>query len=93
MVNEIAKKEKTLIRSPESQRFWVSNGSVLSDLNDLKKALEEMDDDTFYHHVNQDKNDFSLWVREVLKESKLSSAFKKIKTKKSMLQKIKVYLS
>ena len=81
-----------LVLAPENQKFWLANGRALIDLSDLKNALEDMDSDTFSHHVNSEKNDFANWVGDVLMEPKLSLSLRKVKTKKGMLQKIKARL-
>jgi len=31
-----------------------------------------MSDDVFYHHANQERNDFSNWARDVLQEQDLA---------------------
>ncbi|MFH1053192.1 MAG: hypothetical protein V1740_02130 [Candidatus Woesearchaeota archaeon] len=36
-----------------------------------------MDDETFKHHVNKEKNDFSEWIRVVFKDEELANAVKK----------------
>ena len=58
--------------SPAEKRFMVANGRLLNDLKDLAEALEEMGEDTYYHHVNDARNDFSNWIGEVLKEKDLA---------------------
>ena len=67
---------KTLLRdvSPD-QAFWVSNGPVLKNLEELSNALPAMSGDTFSHHVNKEKNDFSNWVREAIGDKKLANEF------------------
>ena len=64
-----------------AQYFYVNNGSVLHNLTDLLGELRTMDDFTFQHHVNAEKNDFSNWTRDILKNNALA---KKIASSKSI---------
>lgn len=54
------------IAASGEQCFWVNNGPVLADIRDLFHALDEMTDAQFKHHISGGKNDFALWVRDVL---------------------------
>ena len=40
--------------APE-QCFWVNNGPILKNIEELADALPEMSNDIFYHHVNNEK--------------------------------------
>ena len=74
--------------APE-QCFWVNNGSVLKNLDELANTLPEMNHETFQHHVNNEKNDFSNWIRDVLGDQKLADDLLSSKSKASVLNKIK----
>ncbi|MBI2657669.1 hypothetical protein HYX08_03165 [Candidatus Woesearchaeota archaeon] len=74
--------------SPE-QCFWVNNGPILKNLDELASALPEMGDDTFHHHVNKEKNDFSSWVRNILGDVKLANDLLSSKNKESIAKKIR----
>ena len=69
--------------------FWINNGPVLKNLDELYMALSEMKKETFTHHANAEKNDFSSWVKEVLGDTKLAEDLSKIKSKKGMALKVK----
>ena len=45
--------------------FKLRDGKELSNLIELAHALEEMADETFFHHANIERNDFSSWIKEV----------------------------
>ncbi len=66
--------------------FHLYNGVVLKNLHDLIDVLEIIDDDTFEHHVKKDKNDFSEWIRHVIKDKNLADKIKKSKTKTEMIE-------
>ena len=48
-----------------------------------------MKKETFAHHVNAEKNDFSAWVRDILGDQKLAQDLSKVKSKKGMALKVK----
>jgi len=52
--------------------FMVVDGSVIKDLKELASALDKMSDDSFYYHVNEWKNDFYNWTKNVFKELELA---------------------
>ena len=74
--------------NPE-QCFWVNNGPVLKNLDELSRALAEINKDAFKHHVNKEKNDFSSWVRDILGDQKLAEDIAKIKSKNAIAAKVK----
>jgi hypothetical protein len=57
---------------PGDKVFWCHDGQKLSNLEELAAALREMPGDTFHHHVTSEKNDFSVWVREVMGDQTLA---------------------
>lgn len=82
-----APKAKAAVQELEvygDQRFFVINGYTLSRLSELPAALKAMDADTYAYHVNSDKNDFSLWVSDVLLNKALATKLKKAKNKDDM---------
>jgi hypothetical protein len=66
---------------PEEKRFWVVDGRYLSNLGELKTALEGMTDETFNVHSDENKSDFSKWAAEVIGDAKLASDLKKSTTR------------
>ena len=73
--------------APE-QCFWCNNGPVLKNLEELANFLPEMNEDTFRHHVNNDKNDFSNWVRDIIGDQKLADNLLSSSTRESALKKV-----
>jgi hypothetical protein len=74
------------------QRFFLSNGQVISRLNDLCEALKSMDDNTYNYHVNGDRNDFASWISDVFLNKPLASRISKSKNRYSMASTIEEYL-
>jgi hypothetical protein len=71
--------------SPE-EYFYLHNGVVIKNLHELIDALEVMDEETFKHHVNDNRNDFSNWVKEVIKDINIAEKLNKAKTKNEMIK-------
>jgi len=74
-----------VIRKAE-RYFYVCNGDVLKDLDELLNAVENMDDQSLAHHFNSEKNDFAEWVRKVLRERDLANKLKYSKTREEMAE-------
>jgi hypothetical protein len=77
-----------LLREIEgNERFFANDGSVIDGLRGLPTALAEMSDDTFMSHANEEKNDFSNWVRDVCGDEKLARDLSTVKTKANAAKK------
>ncbi|MCA9353773.1 hypothetical protein KC842_02795 [Candidatus Nomurabacteria bacterium] len=85
--------KKPLVVSGGEFAFWSNDGRVLSSLLDLYNALDEMSEDTYSYHVNPEKNDFSIWVAEVLCDKSCARDLSKAKTRNSARTSIKKHLS
>lgn len=82
-MNKKTKEKLRLINAENELCFWINNGPILKNLNDLKNALLKMSEGSFKYHVNKEKNDFANWVKNVLKDSVLADKLAKTKTLKS----------
>ncbi len=87
----VAKEEakRYLCDTAPEQCFWVNNGPILKNLEELANALPDMSDETFHHHVNNEKNDFSNWFRDVIGDQKLANDVLSSKNKESVLKKVR----
>ena len=81
--------KKYLSDAAPEQCFWVNNGPILKNLDELANAMPDLSNDTFYHHVNSDKNDFSNWIRDVIGDQALANDLLSSKDKYSALRKIR----
>ena len=72
--------------------FWVCGGYILHNLLDLKDALLSMDNETFTHHVNSEKNDFAQWVDSILLDSELAQKLTKNKTASASAKTVEAHL-
>lgn len=80
--------EPKIIKAEGPARFWAKDGRILTDLKDLKQALDEMAEETYAYHVNKTRNDFAKWTEEVLKNKKVAAELKKAKNKLDALKKV-----
>ncbi|MAE12942.1 hypothetical protein CMO92_00110 [Candidatus Woesearchaeota archaeon] len=53
--------------SPEHY-FYLHKDGILKNYEDLFSALQDMDEHVFRHHVNEHKNDFALWAKDVFED-------------------------
>lgn len=75
-----------IIKSEEY--FRLSNGRIIKNMYELLNALESMNDDTFNFHVNENKNDFGNWIRDIFKDEKLSKSIFESKTREDIMKAI-----
>jgi len=66
-----------LADAPDEKRFWLADGRYLKNLDELAAALRDMSAETFAYHVNEGKNDFAIWVRDVFGDNELAAALLK----------------
>jgi len=57
---------------PDEHVFRCHDGSIFRNMRELGDGLEAISDETFVFHANADKNDFSNWVRDIIKDEKLA---------------------
>lgn len=69
--------ERLLANVPGEHVFWCCYGQLLHNLRELKEALEDMLDEAYAYHANQEKNDFSEWIKYVVGDQKLARDLEK----------------
>ncbi len=69
----------------DNYKLTLKNGRTLSTLDDLYSALSNISDDVFYYHVNENRNDFYNWVKDVFKNNKLAEDLLECSTKEAAL--------
>lgn len=80
--------KKYLSDVPTPQCFWVNNGPILKNLEELAGVLKELSNESFMHHVNKEKNDFSAWINEVIGDKKLANDLLSAKNRDSASKKV-----
>lgn len=68
--------------------FWTSDGQVYKNLEEFANGLQNMSSETFKYHANNEKNDFSTWVKEVIGDVKLANDLLSSRSKNSAAKKI-----
>jgi hypothetical protein len=83
---------KLLGEAPQEYEFHLKDGKKLRSVFELVDALEEMHDDVFKEHVNEMKNDFSNWIKDVFEESHVAREIEKlnsrIETQRTLLRRL-----
>ena len=62
---------------PVEYVFRSCDGRVLRNAKDLGDALNTMTYETYIFHVNTDKNDFTNWARDIIKDEMLAKDLQK----------------
>ncbi|MFW6013908.1 MAG: hypothetical protein ACOCZQ_01410 [Nanoarchaeota archaeon] len=75
------KSSKFKTKMPEDKRFVLSDGRVICSAKELALEIGNIGDDIFYYHVNEHKNDFSNWLRDVVELVDLSENLGKTRDK------------
>ena len=78
---EVIIRKKILGEAPQEQHFIVADGKKLKNVIELADALETMTEEIFAHHVNEVKNDFSSWVRDVFYDHSLAEDIARAKNR------------
>ncbi|MCF7862280.1 hypothetical protein K9M79_08650 [Candidatus Woesearchaeota archaeon] len=68
--------------------FHLKDGSKIHDIDDFFMIIKNLPDDIFYHHVNQERNDFVTWIRQSLNMPELADKLKHIHNKEDFLKRI-----
>ena len=81
VIKAIGSAEGFLADVPQEYVFWCCDGQILKNLKQLRDAFSVMSEDTFAYHVNEAKNDFSNWVKDIIKDEVLASDMLKATSK------------
>jgi len=89
MDDEIERLSSVLKDVEPENCFWVNNGPIVRNIYELMGAIQHMKDETFKYHVNNEKNDFSTWIRDALNDAELVEELLKTTEKNKTLEKIR----
>ncbi|MBW2972581.1 hypothetical protein KY359_06095 [Candidatus Woesearchaeota archaeon] len=83
MVKDYSSKEaeRVLMDVPQENAFNIRGGSSVKNLKELYSALQNIAQDSFDHHVNEERNDFSSWVRDIHRDYKLANSLSSARTR------------
>ncbi len=80
---------KILAKVVAAKAFRCNDGQVFQDLKGLAEGLERMSDETFSYHCNENKNDFSIWVLEVVGDEDLAKKLKAPQNRQQVQKQVK----
>jgi hypothetical protein len=81
--------ERRLANVPDQYVFWCHDGCMIKSIRELKDALELMSDKTYAYHANNEKNDFSNWVKDIIGDDKLARDLSKSSDKRQAFEYVK----
>ena len=64
---------KYLADVPEEYVFRCHDSCVFKNMRELRDGLANMIDEVYAYHANAEKNDFSNWVRDIIKDETLAA--------------------
>ena len=85
--------EKLLADCTDDHAFWCSDGRVFRSMRDLADGLASMSDETFAYHANEEKHDFSNWLRDVIEDEKLAKELENSITRQTAVRRVKERIS
>ena len=74
---------RVLDDATDDRHFRAADGRVIRNLRELDRALDDMRDDTFTHHVNDERHDFSNWARDVFMDHRLAENMRTAKDQRT----------
>jgi len=77
-LRELCKGTGLLADVPKEYAFRCHDGLILQSMKQLGSALNSMTDETYVFHANTKKNDFSNWVRDIIKDEGLAKELQKV---------------
>ena len=85
-------KKKVFGEAPEEHTFMLNDGRKLKNVYELIDELETMSEDVFKNHVNDSKNDFANWLKDVFDEKSLAEELQqmnsRIETQRAIMKSI-----
>ena len=91
-MGEDASRYDLLRRASQRELFHLQNGLDIASVRELAVQLRKMDASTFSHHVNDQRNDFSVWVKDVFGDDRLSEEILVSHDKEEMAKTVEQYL-
>ncbi len=74
------------IKTIPEQYFFVKNGDVIRSITELPDVLQNMDDFTFFYHVNNSRNDFAEWVDTIYHNKELAEMIRGISSRQELIK-------
>ncbi len=68
--------------------FWSHDGREFKNLQELALGLISMDNETYMYHVNNNKNDFAHWVKEVIGDQEMARELEQAMSRTDAAEKV-----
>lgn len=81
VVKKFVPKKSRLKKATPEVSFYLADGRVCTDLEELAQAIDDITDEVFYHHVSDFHNDFANWVEHIFDEKNLAETLRSSKCK------------
>jgi hypothetical protein len=76
---EVVYRSREFGKAPVEKRFILQDGRKIESLFQLIDELETMGEDVFRHHVNDMRNDFANWARDVFAAPSLAEEMQRMR--------------
>ncbi|MEM3374278.1 MAG: hypothetical protein QXE31_03580 [Candidatus Woesearchaeota archaeon] len=83
--------KKLEIQCPDENIFWLCNGKTLKTIKELLNELKVMEESVFKYHVNDEKDDFANWLKDIFNEFELVDKLKGVKDKNKYIEIMELY--
>ncbi len=83
----VQKEVKDRVLEDPTKYFWLRSGRGLRSLRELANVLPSIGEEEWRYHVNEEKNDFANWIRDVFGQHRLAEALRRA-TSKSDFQRL-----
>ena len=70
--------KRLLADVPNEYVFRCHDGLILQGMKELENALNSTADEIYVFHANTEKNDFTNWVRDIIKDDILAKDLQKV---------------
>ena len=78
MVETLKQEAKRFLADiPEEYVFRCFDGHILRNMKELGDSLNTMKDETYVFHANKERNDFTNWARDIIKDEMLAKDLQK----------------
>ncbi len=77
---------------PHKLCFHFRGNIVAKNLAELHFHIKKIDEKSFKHHVNEHKNDFAKWIRDVLHYNEIADKIEKIRDKDGIIKTLSEFI-
>jgi hypothetical protein len=87
MGEQVSQVMQTVLKEAAPEHTFKLHKTMIEirNISELAEALEIMSNDSFAHHVNDKKNDFATWLKDIIGDEELSKRLKGVVDKQKAL--------